>query len=204
MTAHDIINSEAFKKCQVFHGHICPGLAIGYRAAMAAMAWLQEKRSADEEIVAIVETDACMVDAVQVITGCTFGKGNFICKDYGKLAFTLLSRHTGRGVRIVFKGETAAPDNEHMTLIRKKISGEISDKEQERFQHLHFKRSCLILDAPLEDLFTIRETTMRLPDKATIEPSISCPECGEPVMQSKMEKVGERLLCRGCIEKVGC
>jgi hypothetical protein len=46
MSAHDIINSEAFKKCEVFHGHICPGLAIGYRAATAAMAWLHEKRSA--------------------------------------------------------------------------------------------------------------------------------------------------------------
>jgi len=41
MSVDDIINSEAFKKCEVFHGHICPGLAIGYRAATAAMAWLQ-------------------------------------------------------------------------------------------------------------------------------------------------------------------
>jgi formylmethanofuran dehydrogenase subunit E len=204
MTAHDIMKSEAFKKCQVFHGHICPGLAIGYRAAAAGMAWLQEKRSADEEIVAIVETDACMVDAVQVITGCTFGKGNFIYKDHGKLAFSLLSRHTGRGVRIAFKGETGRPDEEHMALIRKKISGEISDKEEERFQHLHFKRSCLILEAPLEDLFTTIETSMQLPGKANIEPSIACSECGEPVMRSKMEKVGERLLCRGCIEEIGC
>lgn len=116
------------------------------------------------------------------------------------MALTLLSRESGRGVRIVLKGETARPDDEHMALIRKKISGE----EQEMFQHLHFKRSCLILEAPLEDLFTIRETHIQLPDKAAIEPSISCPECGEPVMKSKMEKVGERLLCRGCKEQIGC
>lgn len=45
---------------------------------------------------------------------------------------------------------------------------------------------------------------MKLPDKAKIEASIACPECGEPVMQSKMEKVGERFLCRGCIEEIGC
>ena len=170
MTALDIINSEAFQKCLLFHGHICPGLAIGFRAATAGMAWLDEKRSEDEEIVAIVETDACSADAVQVLTGCTFGKGNFIYKDYGKMALTLLSRNSGQGVRIVLKGETARPDAEHMAQ---------------------------------DVLFTIRETTIKLPDRATVEPSVSCPGCGEPVMKSKMEKVGERLLCRGCKEEIG-
>jgi len=38
---------------------------------------LGENRAEDEEIVAVVETDACGADAIQVRTGCTFGKGNF-------------------------------------------------------------------------------------------------------------------------------
>jgi hypothetical protein len=41
---------------------------------------------------------------------------------------------------------------------------------------------------PAEDLFSIREISMKLPDNAGIEPSISCPECREPVMKSKIEK----------------
>lgn len=203
MTAHDILKSETFKKCEVFHGHKCPGLAIGYRAAMAGMAWLNERRSVDEEIVAIVETDACSADAVQVLTGCTFGKGNFIYKDYGKMALTLLSRNSGRGVRIVLKGDTARPDAEHMALIRKMTSGQLSPAEQERLQHLHSERIHLILEMPLEELFTIRETIIELPDKATVEPSVTCPGCGEPVMKSKMENVCELLLCRGCLEQTG-
>jgi formylmethanofuran dehydrogenase subunit E len=97
MTAQEILNSADFKQCEAFHGHVCPGLSIGYRAAKAAMTWLAEKRSEDEEVVAIVETDACSADAVQVLTGCTFGKGNFIFRDYGKMALTLLSRKTGQG-----------------------------------------------------------------------------------------------------------
>jgi hypothetical protein len=40
---------------------------------------------------------------------------------------------------------------------------------------------------PAEDLFSIREISMKLPDNAGIEPSISCPECREPVMKSKIE-----------------
>ncbi len=64
------------------------------------MAWLGERRAADEEIVAIVETDACGANAIQVLTGCTFGKGNFIYRNYGKHAFSLLSRASGKGVRL--------------------------------------------------------------------------------------------------------
>jgi formylmethanofuran dehydrogenase subunit E len=65
-----------------FHGHECPGLAMGYRMATAAMKKLDSIRAEDEEIVAIVENDACGVDALQCVTGCTFGKGNLIFRDY--------------------------------------------------------------------------------------------------------------------------
>ena len=61
-----------------FHGHECPGLAIGYRMAIAAMENLESFRAEDEELVAIVENDACGVDALQCVTGCTFGKGNLL------------------------------------------------------------------------------------------------------------------------------
>ena len=65
-----------FTECVRFHGHSCPGLASGYRAATAAMEALGVKRPEDEELVAICETDACGVDAIQVIAGTTAGKGN--------------------------------------------------------------------------------------------------------------------------------
>jgi formylmethanofuran dehydrogenase subunit E len=66
-----------------FHGHTCPGLAIGYRVSRYALEALGG-RSEDEELVAVVENDSCAVDAVQVMTGCTFGKGNLIFHDYGR------------------------------------------------------------------------------------------------------------------------
>jgi len=89
-----------------FHGHECPGLAIGYRMASAALEELRSTRAEDEEIVAIVENDACGVDALQCVTGCTFGKGNLLFRDYGKQVYTLYSRSTGSGVRVVFHGES--------------------------------------------------------------------------------------------------
>lgn len=72
-----------------FHGHECPGLAMGYKMATAAMNKLGSIRAEDEQIVAIVENDACGVDALQCVTGCTFGKGNLIFRDYGKHVFTI-------------------------------------------------------------------------------------------------------------------
>ena len=89
-----------FSKCAEFHGHTCPGLAIGFQAARTLMERLDVRKSPDEELLAIVETDACGADAIQVMTGCTFGKGNFLFKNYGKHAFSLLDRRKGKGVRV--------------------------------------------------------------------------------------------------------
>jgi formylmethanofuran dehydrogenase subunit E len=50
------MNNETIKKVQEFHGHMCPGLAIGIRAAEAALE-LIGLHSKDEEVVAVVETD---------------------------------------------------------------------------------------------------------------------------------------------------
>ena len=199
MNAREIMQSADFKRCADFHGHICPGLSIGYKAAKAGMKWLDENRSEDEEIVAIIETDGCPADAVQVLTGCTFGKGNFFHRDYGKMVLTLLSRNTGKGVRLSAKGSMAKPDAEHMALIQKMINDGLSAPEQERFEEFHQQRACIILEAEDEDLFDISPINAPLPARARIEPSEPCTRCGEPVMKSKLETVAGEKICRGCL-----
>ena len=64
---------DDLKQAVEFHGHLCPGLAIGYRVAK----YIREHypRSEDEELVCIAENRSCSVDAVQEILGCTAGKG---------------------------------------------------------------------------------------------------------------------------------
>lgn len=46
----------AARQAVAFHGHMCPGLAIGVRAAEVALREIGP-HSADEEVVAVVETD---------------------------------------------------------------------------------------------------------------------------------------------------
>lgn len=200
MNADTIISSELFKKCLEFHGHLCPGLSFGYQAAMAGMDWLSARRAADEEIVAIVETDACCADAIQVITGCTFGKGNFIYHDYGKMAFTFVDRSSGRGVRIARRPDgDMVPDKRHAELIGKIRDGSASESEQQEFRNLHEAKSKEILNASPGDLFIVTETMIPIPPKARIAPSVKCNRCGEPTMATKLEKHGNESVCRACL-----
>lgn len=48
-----IMNKELWKKCVEFHGHECPGLAIGFRACEVAVEKMNLKFSSDEEIVCV-------------------------------------------------------------------------------------------------------------------------------------------------------
>ena len=200
MNGKQIMESEEFKQCVDFHGHICPGIATGFQAVKACMSELEETRAEDEELVAVVETDACSADAVQVLTGCTFGKGNFFYRDYGKMALTLLSRKTGKGVRVCRVPQARTPNDEHRTLMDKVRAGTATDQEENRFRELHLERCCEILGTPLKDLFTVKPAEMEMPEKARIEPSELCDRCGESTMGSKLEKLENEKICRGCLE----
>ena len=200
MVLNDPFQAEDFKKCADFHGHICPGLSIGYRASLRAMEWLKENRAEDEEIVAIVETNACGADAVQVLTGCTFGKGNLVFKDHGKQVLTLISRKSGDGVRVALKAGALELNEEHRQLMDKIRKGDATDIEKNRFQELHLRRSRDIMENTEEALFDVRKTHEELPPKAKIEPSKACDHCGEPTMATKLTAQDGMKLCGGCLK----
>ena len=79
---------QLWDKCVAFHGHACGGLTIGFKAALYAMELLNAGFSDDEQLVCISENDACGVDAIQVILGCSIGKGNLLFHMTGKQAFS--------------------------------------------------------------------------------------------------------------------
>ena len=199
MKGEEVAATDEFKKCLAFHGHLCPGLSIGYRAAKAGLDWLAENRSADEELIAIVENDACGCDAVQVLTGCTFGKGNFIFKDHGKQVFTFLARRSGKAVRVALKPDAFAPDERHMELMRKLREKKATGQDKEEFRRLHEQRSYEVLGRPAEDLFTIEPVEAELPARARIHASSPCERCGEMTMVTRLEEVNGRKICRECL-----
>ncbi len=193
------MEKSPWERAVEFHGHSCPGLAIGYRVAEVAMKRLRETRSADEELVAVVENDACGVDAVMLLTGCTLGKGNLIYRDLGKQVYTFGSRGGNRALRIAVKG-TGRPDPEVAELRQKVSAGTAISAEQARFHVLQGRRIEEILHMPEEDFCTVREVDFNLPSKARIFQSLECSRCGEKVMEPRARLRDGEVVCLDCFE----
>ena len=183
-----------------FHGHMCPGLAMGIRAAEVALREIGA-HSSDEEVVALVETDMCAVDAIQYLTGCTFGKGNLIHLDHGKNAYTFIRRSDGKAIRVAARPDALSWDPERRELFAKVRAKTASDAERARFQELQRSRSQAVLEAPEEEIHTVQEVEMPdVPPMARIHPSVTCAECGEATMEPRIRSVEGRDLCPGCFE----
>ena len=206
-----MIDSETTRQIVGFHGHMCPGLAMGIRAAEVALAEIGP-HSQDEEVVAIVETDMCGVDAIQFLTGCTFGKGNLIHRDYGKNAYTFIRRVDGRAIRISGRpGGGTPPDNdpaqaaaraaEREVLFERMQSGQASPDDGARFDTLMLDRSQAILDASLDDMYDVREVDASIPPMARVFTSIECESCGEPTMETRIHLLDSRQLCPPCFDQ---
>ncbi len=190
---------EEFKKAAEFHGHICPGLAIGYRVAKYAKE--HYPRSKDEELVAIVENKSCSVDAIQEVLSCTYGKGNLITNDFGKQVFTFYSRNQDKAMRIYFKGSVFG----EMDKLRQKFAkGELSEKEQQDFAALREQAVQKILTAPNEELLSVTHVGIQAPEKARIYPTLRCQECGEGFMEVLGRVANGKVVCKSCYEKMIC
>ena len=181
-----------------FHGHLCPGLALGYRVAKAALRELDAERPGDEELIAIVENDSCAVDAIQFITGCTFGKGNFVFRDYGKHVYTLHNRRTGKGVRISEDYGGFQNDPRYPELKKRMDSGEDVGAEMQTFK---MEKASAILAADEGELLKVSPATALPPPEAKIWASVRCAECGERFMESRGRTRQGRIVCIPCFEK---
>jgi len=199
----EILSSRDFTKCVEFHGHMCPGLAIGFQAARTLMKRLGVRRAPDEELLAIVETDACGADAIQVMTGCTFGKGNFIFKNYGKHAFSLVDRKRGKAMRVCLRPDAFKMDRESLSLSEKIQKDEASAEEIGRFRQFQQERTRKILDADAEFIFKIEEISPDIPPKARIMESGTCEFCGEPTKKDLLRKIDGKRACIRCAQGNG-
>jgi len=189
---------KALKRCVGFHGHLCPGLAIGFQASRVLLKRLGVRRASDEERVAIVENDACGADAVQVMTGCTFGKGNFIFKKYGKHAFTLLDRKKGRGVRVCLRQEAVLGRGEPSRTPAKGERKNLTSQEVIPSRLSREERIRKILKAAPEWLFDIEEAAFEMPPVARVVPSQECHACGELTKVDLLRTIRGRRLCIPC------
>lgn len=165
------IDQTLWNKCVEFHGHECGGLMIGFKTALYAKKLLHTGCSEDEEIVCISENDACGVDAVQVILGCSAGKGNLLFKMRGKQAFSFYNRRSGESIRLVLK------ETDKMS-------------REEKYEYLKSQ--------PPEALFWVKDVAQPLPEKARIFKSCKCENCGEMTSENMLRLQNGKKLCLDC------
>lgn len=188
-----------WEKTVEFHGHSCPGLAVGYRAATIAIKSLKELRSPDEELVAIVENDACGVDAIMLLAGCTLGKGNLLYRDYGKQVYTIGSRASNQAFRISINRKIWQDNDPARLELRKKVFGGCATAaEKKEFHAFQDQRTGYILGLPEEELCRVEKIDIKFPEKARIFNSVICSACGEPVMEARARLKDGQTVCIPC------
>lgn len=163
-----------WEKCVEFHGHSCGGLAAGFQASLYAWELLGGRsRSEDEEIVCVTETDACGIDAIQVLTGCTVGKGNLIFHLQGKNAFSFYRRKDGKSFRLVLR-----PTPEKTKA----------------------ERLAWLMDSDYHEIFDVKTAALPLPEKARIFRSYTCTVCGERVAENHVRLQNGETVCSACCQ----
>lgn len=166
------MNKALWEKAVAFHGHECPGLALGVRLCEYVQEKLGIGVSADEQLVCIAETDSCPVDAVQAILSCTTGKGNLLYRPTGKTAYNFYSRTSGTSVRVVARRNQTPLSRE------------------ERIRQIQ--------EAPLEELFTTTEVKYPLPETARIFKTLTCELCGEGMAEHMARLQDGKVVCLHC------
>jgi formylmethanofuran dehydrogenase subunit E len=168
------------KKVEEFHGHVCTGIAMGTKSALAAMRALgfdpHEKKHKD--LIVYVETDRCMTDAVQIVTGCTPGKRSLKLVDYGKFAATLVRLSTGDAYRVTTTKEF--DKNLSVEELLKKVA-----------------------ETPDEDMLLLQKVEVKIPENdmpGVPKERAVCTTCGERVMDGRAIFKDSKAYCKACLQ----
>lgn len=114
-----------------FHGHLGPYAVIGYRMGLLANKHLGDDPFAKQAVAltGITTPVSCIVDGIQLASGCTLGKGNIAVHGDGEAA----ARFTGPDGAVL-----------HLTLkpaIRDEIDTQVTDDNIEAYAADIYQRS---------------------------------------------------------------
>jgi len=193
---------EEFEQAMAFHGHKCPAMPLGYRAAQAAMNTLGVERARDKELYVVAETGkghaaGCFLDGVMSATGCTYGKSNIEKKYYNKMAFALIDVERGKSVRVRLKDDFFGNMLNSPFVAQRKQGVPPQDVPAEISNPLVEK----VLTMP-EDMFLEVgpvEAYAFPKGKGCFDTDL-CSKCGERVFINKLTKTDSGFVCIPCSE----
>ena len=187
-----------------YHGHLCPELAVGYRAALVAQRELSLARESAHKFFVLAENMTSAIDALQYMTGCTIGNQNFFAYDLGKHVYYFGRLAAGFEPQEVLRVAliSTAVDLGHVGEIEERIvAGEAGGAEVEKYQRAVDRAVQEILDLPEEKLFSISRVLLRSPWVVSRRRYARCCSCGEVVAVEKSVLGEDGLLCQVCAAK---
>ena len=187
---------------QKFHGHKCPAMPMGLRAGAAALNALNVERTGDSELLALVDLGddhcaTCYGDGIQVITGCTFGKGNIKKTQKGKWALTLIDKKSQKAVRVTPKAEAMLANKNTSFFKDYREKGVPPTKVPDKVVEPLVQK---VMNAPDEMLLHISEVfECKHRDPSHSFSSFVCEECGEMVVEEYGRVKGDKKVCQDCV-----
>lgn len=194
LARHSTTSSELVDEVFKFHGHLCPGGALGIRVSEVALAAVGH-HSKKTPVVALVESSLCEVDAIQYLTGCTLGKRNLIHRDHGKRIYTFWRRSEASGIRIVSKVETPAD----LYAVHQRIhDGVATPDEVQAFEQIQVTRREHVMQAPVDELFDVEIFGQGAPSETRLVEHVPCQSCGDRTAVTHLHDVGDEMVCPVC------
>ena len=188
----------------MFHGHKCPAMPMGLRVGAAAMNKLGVDRAKDGQLVALVELGdnhcaTCFADGVQMITGCTFGKGNIQKLNYGKWGVTLIDKKNGRAVRVTPRAEAMLANKQTTFFSEYRKKGIPASQVPASVVEPLVER---VMNAPEEQLLIVGDVFEHpWTDAPHSFASFVCDLCGEMTVEPYGRILGEKKVCIPCREQ---
>jgi formylmethanofuran dehydrogenase subunit E len=197
-----MIDDQTLQRIVEFHGHMCPGLAMGIQVGQVATKEVG-RNTRENPVLAVVETNLCPLDGIQYTTGCTMGMHAIVLRQWGKMGFSFYALKERRAIRVTPKPGAfeADPDYaEHTALMAKTRSGQATPEDQARFRELHLARSHRALEADPYDMWVVDEVEFAPPPIIQGHADQTCDACGEGVVEDCTRSHGGRTLCIPCFK----
>jgi formylmethanofuran dehydrogenase subunit E len=198
-------NPQAFLESGlVLHGHKCPAMPLGLRVGAAALNKLGVERAKDGQLIALVELGedhcaTCFADGVQMITGCTFGKGNIRKLNYGKWGLTLIDKKSGRAIRVSPKAEAMAANKQSDFFKKYREKGVPASQVPSEAVDPLVER---VMNAPEDRLLNVGEVfEYNWTDAPHSFDSFVCEVCGEMTAEIYGRVLGDKRVCIPCRQK---
>jgi formylmethanofuran dehydrogenase subunit E len=143
-----------WERCVNFHGHICPGLAIGYRIGLYALELLNSKKHWDNQLVITAKNLSCAIDPIMELTGCTIGNGKLIVKNEGVQEYILENLKTGAKYRLTVPEHIWNQEDPMAELRAKYYRGKASKEEMNLYDNYVKEKIQPFLNKSVEELFS--------------------------------------------------